>query len=44
MTAKTISIYRYFEFKTGIKYITSSWADFFGPGKCAEIRIKVWKA
>jgi len=44
MTAKIISIQRYYEYATGIKYLTSNWADFFGPGVCADIRTMVYEA
>ena len=44
MVAKIISIQRYYEYNTGIKYITSSWADFFGSGGCADIVTMVWEA
>ena len=43
MTAKIISIQRYYEYGTGTKYLTSSWSDFFGPGRCADIQIMVYE-
>ena len=44
MTPNIISIQRYYEFSTGIKYLNSNWADFFGPGACGEILLKVFEA
>ena len=44
MTPKIISIQRYYEFGTGIKYLNSNWADFFGAGGCSEIITMVYQA
>ena len=44
MTPKIISIQRYYEYSTGTKYLTSNWADFFGPGGCVNLITMVYEA